>query len=182
MAAMGIGLLGAPNIIIKRQFRFTVEIQTARSGLIPIWFVKLANRPQLEIDATEINFRNAVTWIPGKARWQPLTITYIDVANSLTKPLYDWVATVYDHMKIAQLPMSEKCGWAGTVLIRMWDGCGSLLETWQLGSAFPSGINFGSLDYASSEDATIELTIRYSEAQLFGACGTPTPSGSCCGC
>jgi len=181
MAHMGIGLLGAPQIIIKRKFRFTIEIQTP-VGLIPIWFVKIGARPQLQIEETEVNFRNAVTWIPGKARWQPISVTYYDVADGLLAPLYNWVASVYNFTQPAQLGMSEKCGWAGTVIIRMWDGCGSLLETWELGSAWPTAINFGDLDYANSEIATIELTIRYSEARMIGSCGTPTPAGICCGC
>ena len=181
MVAMGIGQLGAPGIIIKRKFRFTIEIQ-APSGLIPQHFVRLGARPQLDIEEQEINFLNAVTWIPGKARWQPLTVTYHDVADGQMAPLYNWVATVYNFMQPATLPMSEKCGWAGTVIIRMFDGCGTILETWNLFSAWPTSINFGDLDYADSDTSTIELTIRYSEARLLGGCRTPTPSGNCCGC
>jgi hypothetical protein len=181
MVAMGIGLLGAPGIIIKRKFRFTIEIATP-SGTIPVWFVKIGARPQLDIEEQEVNFLNAVTWIPGKARWQPLTITYYDVADGLLAPLYNWVASVYNHQQPATLRMSEKCGWAGTAIISMYDGCGTRLETWALTSCWPTSINFGDLDYADSDIATIELTIRYSEAMMQGACRTPTPIGNCCGC
>lgn len=181
MVAMGIGQLGAPNIIIKRKFRFTIEIQ-APSGQIPQHFVRVGARPQLDIDETEINFLNAVHWIPGKAKWQPLTVTYHDVADSQMAPLYNWVASVYDFMHPATLKMSEKCGWAATVIIRMYDGCGTILETWNLTSAWPTSINFGDLDYADSDTATIEVTIRYSDATMNGGCRTPTPSGNCCGC
>jgi hypothetical protein len=56
MAQMGIGELGRPNVIIKRKFRFTVEFDTP-AGFVERHFVKLASRPHLEIDETEINLR-----------------------------------------------------------------------------------------------------------------------------
>jgi len=181
MAPMGIGVLGEPGIIIKRKFRFTVQIDTPL-GTVPIHFVKISARPQLEIEETEINFRNAVTWIPGKGKWQPLTLTYYDVANTnLMKPLWDWLASIYDFVNPQNLFQTEKAGWSSIVIIQMFDGCGSPLERWELREAWPTSINFGDLDYGVSEDATIELTLRYSQARYTGVCG-PSPSPICIGC
>ncbi len=177
---MGIGVLGAPNIIIKRKFRWTLEIATP-CGFIPKHFVKLAARPQLEIDETEINFLNATTWIPGKGKWQPLSITYIDVTDGSMQGLYNWIATVHNFTDPVNLSNSEKAGWNGVASLTMFDGCGTPLENWLLGSCFPQSINFGELDYASSDEATIELTLRYSEVRYQGLCG-PSPSACCRGC
>lgn len=181
MVAMGIGRLGAPNIIIKRKFRYTLQFTTP-CGPVPEHYVKMAARPQLDIDETEINFLNAVTWIPGKGRWQPLTVTYVDVASADMQGLYNWIATVYDFTDPVNLRNSEKAGWNGTGLLTMLDGCGQPLEFWVLNSCFPQSINFGDLDYGDSETATIELTIRYSDVQYFGVCGVQTPQGCCRGC
>ena len=180
MADMGIGLLGAPNVIIKRKFRFTFEMQTP-AGLVPIWFVKVAARPKLDVEPTEIAFRNATTWIPGKAKWQPITVQYIDVPHASMGALYSWMANIYNFTQGGQSKQSEKCGWAGTAIIRMFDGCGTPLEMWELGSCWPESINFGDLAYESSEVATIDVSLRYSEATYTAFCG-PNPSGSCCGC
>lgn len=185
---MGIGELGQPNLIIKRKFRYTIEFNT-RLGPIPRHFVKVANRPQLEIDELEIQFLNASTWIPGKGRWQPLNITYIDTNSSLMKPLYDWVATVYDFQGYsgvggggADLKQAERKDWDATCSISVYDGCGSELERWTLGGVFPQAINFGDLDYGSNDECNIELTIRFDKAGIQGFCGTPTPQGRCTGC
>lgn len=177
---MGIGRLGAPNIILKRKFRFTLEIFTP-CGDIPIHYVKLAARPQLEIEEQELNFLNGVTWVPGKGRWQPITVTYVDVPDQEMQGLYSWIATVYDFNNPVNLKQSEKSGWAGTALLTMYDGCGYPLEFWLLQSCFPTSINFGDLDYANSEESTVELTLRYSEVAYTSNCG-PNPSPCCEGC
>lgn len=186
--SMGIGVLGAPELILKRKFRYTLKIQYECGGTtqyIPEHFVKIATRPQLDIDEVELNFLNGVTWVPGKGRWQPLTVTYVDVANHYANGfLFSWLATVYDFTQknpVNHLPQSEKNGWNGTATLQMWDGCGSELEKWVLHSVWPQSINFGDLDYSNSEESTIELTLRYSEAQYSTECGL-NPSGCCEGC
>jgi hypothetical protein len=192
---MGIGELGKPGLILKRKFRYTLSIEyecrnykvgdpAREPTVIPEYYVKLAARPQLEIDEVELNYLNGVTWVPGKGRWQPITVTYVDAATADLVPLYSWIATVYDFtQKNARLhlPQSEKSGWNGIGTLKMWDGCGSLIETWTLRSMWPQSVNFGDLDYANSEEATIEMTMRYSEVEYEAECGG-NPHGCCEGC
>lgn len=180
MADMGIGQIGKPGVIVKRKFRWTLAIDTP-SGSIPAYYCKLASRPNLSIEPTEINYLNSTQWLPGKARWEPISVTYIDVAVSSMQPLWSWITSIYD-FNSNSYRMSEKAGWNATATLRMLDGCGSTLETWTLGSVFPESIDFGDLDYSSSEEATIELSLRYSEVNYQGGCGSPTPSGTCKGC
>lgn len=180
MVAMGIGDLGAPGVILKRKFRFTLEIATP-CGNVPASFVKVAARPSLDIDETELNFLNGVTWIPGKGKWQPITVTYYDTNSNNMGGLLSWIATVYDFTDPINLKQSEKAGWNGTALLTMYDGCGGPMERWLLGSVWPQSVNFGDLDYGNSEEATIELTLKYSEVRYQGICG-PSPSPCCQGC
>jgi len=178
---MGIGPLGAPNIILKRKFRWTLAISTP-CGQLPPYTCKTAARPNLDIEETEINFLNAVTWLPGKAKWQPITVTYYDVANQSLQGLFNWIATIYNFQDPVNLPMSEKSGWAGTALLGMYDCCGKPIEFWILGSVWPQSVNFGDLDYASAELCTVDLTIRYSEVQYLGICSGLDPQSCCRGC
>jgi hypothetical protein len=183
---MGIGHVGQPGTIIKRKFRYTIQF-TGPWGQVPEHYVKVAARPQLEIDELEVQFLNASTWIPGKGRWQPLNITYIDVAGSEMQGLYDWAATIYDFQKYGEqgtdLPQSERSGWEGTGLLSLYDGCGTPVEKWTLKGCFIQAINFGDLDYSSNDECTIEVTIRYDRASLesVGSCGVK-PQGQCKGC
>lgn len=170
---MGIGELGFKNLIFKRKFRYTFELFNICGGgrSVPKHYVKLASRPTLSIDETEVNFLNAKTWIPGKAEWQTITVTYIDVATIEAKPLFDWLASVYDFTNPVILRQgSNRADYSATGVIKLWDGCGSLLEAWVLGDVWPTSINFGDLDYSNSDEATIELTLRYSDVQYTNIC------------
>jgi len=169
---MGIGQLGFKNLIFKRKFRYTFELFDICGGdSVPRHYVKLAARPNLAIEETEVNFLNAKTWIPGKAAWETITVTYIDVASAEAAPLFRWLASVYDFTDPINLRMgSQRADYAATAIIKMWDGCGSLLETWELKDVWPTSVNFGDLDYANSEEATIELTLRYSDVTYRNEC------------
>lgn len=181
---MGIGRLGDANLTIKRKFRWTFEItgfcsdgQGNVRNLIPQHFVKVASRPNLSIEETELNHLNAKTWIPGKASWETITVTYIDVAHMDQMQLWQWLATVYDFTSPITLQQGEKRNWDATGQLYMYDGYGNAVESWQLLHMFPTAINFGDLDYSSSEEATIELTLRYSDVTYTSLCPNYTPEG-----
>lgn len=185
MTDMGIGLLGAVNLVIKRKFRWTFEVNSPVK--VPKDFVKLAARPNLSIEETELNYLNAKTWIPGKASWETISVTYYDVANSANMGLWSWIAHVYDCFSddtaYQKLWMgTAKSDYAGEAELTMYDGCGDTLERWTLLDAWPQAINFGELDYSSSEEATIELTLRYSQVRYFNACGGQIEGAGCMGC
>jgi hypothetical protein len=182
---MGIGVIGQPDMVFKRKFRWTFEILgfcDNEKNVVPEHFVSVASRPNLSVDETEINHLNAKTFIPGKATWETITVTYLDVAHSEMRSLWNWLATVYDFTDPVNLHQGEKRDWDATGLLSMYDGCGTLLEMWQLQRMFPTAINFGDLDYTSSDIATIELTLRYSDVKYRSYCPEYQPEPCCGGC
>lgn len=200
---MGIGLLGDENIIFKRKFRWTFTVEDiCGTSRVPENFVKLAARPNLSIEETEINFLNAKTWIPGKGSWNTITVTYIDVANvaqlstgssqsgdSSPDNIYKWIASVYDFRGVAagatpgQLNNgSRRRDYSALGVINLYDGCGGVLESWLLNDMWPTEVNFGELDYSSSEELTIELTLRYSAVEYVPGCGARFPKPCCTSC
>lgn len=182
---MGIGVIGQPDVTIKQKFRYTLEIVgfcNNEKNLIPEHFVRVASRPNLSIEEVEINHLHAKTWIPGKASWETITVTYYDVAHEEMYSLWTWLATVYDFTDPIGLKMGSKRDWDATGIINMYDGCGVLLEQWQLQHMWPTAINFGELDYSSSEEATIELTMRYSDVKWRSFCPDFIPQSCCSGC
>ena len=184
--SMGIGQLGFNNVIFKRKFRWTFEISgfcNDPNRVVPKNFVKVASRPNLSIEETEINYLNAKKWIPGKGSWETITVTYYDVATDLNRELYNWLATVYDYTDPVNLRQaSQSRDYAGKATLVLYDGCGSPLERWVLGDVWPQAINFGELDYSSSEECTIELTLRYSEVAFESCCPKFVPKGCCSPC
>lgn len=184
--SMGIGQYGSDqNLVLKRRFRWLFSISTCGgSNVVPPYFVKVSSRPDIAIEATEINFLNEKTWVPGKAAWEEITVTYLDVATTSSNggniALWNWLASVYDYTCSARWMNSRLQDWAGTASLVMLDGCGNLVEAWKMGNMFPTSIKFGELDYSSSEIVEISLTLRYSDVTY-----TPSPcyqQVSRCGC
>jgi hypothetical protein len=180
---MGLGKIGGENVIHKRKFRWTFEVRRqGGGGDVPASFVKMAARPNISIEETEINFLNGKTYIPGKGTWETITITYYDVAGSDNIPLWSWLADVYNFMDPLGLGQNSRRNcYAGTGICNMYDGCGNALERWTLGDCWPQAVNFGELDYGSSEEATIEVTVRYANVSYNNLCGS-NPVAQCCGC
>ena len=201
---MGIGALGDQNIVFKRKFRWTFAVNNICSKdnkklQLPPNFVKIASRPSLTIEETEINYLNARSYIPGKGVWNTVTVTYLDVANISNmdrkvagdpNALFTWIYDVYDfRSKIDgassenQLNMgSRRSDYSASGLLTMYDGCGGTIEFWNLDDCFPTEVNFGDLDYSSNDIAEIELTLRFSNARRTAMCGSNPPAPCCTPC
>jgi hypothetical protein len=95
--------------------------------------------------------------------------------------LYSWIISTYDFTSGIQngLCMGSAINdYSATVVLNMYSGCGVPLETWTLSDAWPQAINWNDLDYQSSEEATIEMTMRYANVTYDSDC--LTASGGCC--
>lgn len=180
---MGLGHLADADLVFKRKYRWTFEIQGLFRGDVPSHYVKLAARPNLTIEETEINHLHGKQFIPGKGTWETITVTYYDVANAPgLKPLWDWLASIYNFTDPVGLHQaSTRRSYAGKGILRLFDGCGKEIEKWELGGLWPQAMNFGELDYSSSEEVTVELTLRYSDVEYIPGCGLQL-NPACGGC
>lgn len=191
---MGIGDLGSSSLVFKRKFRWTLSIRrdcSTGTQDIPESFVKVAARPSLTVEETEINFLNGRTYIPGRGTWETMTITYIDVAGKTTsgnpnEGLWNWLASVYNFAStnpltdIKQGTQSKDYTATGTLIL--WDGCGTAIEKWTLLNMWPTAVNFGDLDMSSNDTVDIELTCRYSAVQYQNYCPGINITGCCTTC
>lgn len=190
--AMGLGAIGDGKVIFKRKFRWTFEIEYCCNPgppkVVAKEFVKVGARPQVDIEEVEINYLNGKFWIPGKATWSEMNITYYDVAGQTngglnTSSVLAWIATVYDFTDPVCLQMnSVPEQYEGNARLILWDGCGNPLEGWLLGHVWPKAVNWGDLDMASSEECTVELTLRYSQVQYVNYCGPTETKCPCSPC
>lgn len=170
--AMGIGKLGSPNIMFKTKFRWMLHVIGADGRLVSDrCFVKVAARPQLDIEEVELDFLKQKTWIPGKSNWQSTTITVWGIQEGGGAELTEYVAQVYSQAQNNPLVQFEKC----TFVLELFDGCGSLLESWHMKEGFITSVNFGELDFSSSEETTLELEVRYTQVEYKSYCG---PNGA----
>lgn len=179
---MGLGHLADSDLVFKRKFRWAFEVQGLVRGDVPSHYVKLAARPNLNVEETEINYLHGTDWIPGKGKWETISVTYYDTNAVAMKPLWDWLASVYNFTDTVGLHQaSTRRSYAGVGVLKLFDGCGTTMETWNLYNMWPQAINFGELDYSSSEEVNIELTLRYSAVEVLQNCGAPI-NPACGGC
>lgn len=180
---MGIGRLGGSELVFKRKFRWTFEVQNTCGGNVPAWFVKVASRPQLQIEETEVNYLNGKTWIPGKGAWQTMDVTYYDVAAQENQALWSWIASVYQFNDPVRLKQgSKRSDYAGRGILTMYDGCGTSLEKWVLNDMWPTTINFNDLDYSATDICEITLTLRFSGVDYKSLCPGFSPTSCCSPC
>ena len=181
---MGLGMIGGSTLTWKTNFRWTFQVNNLCGGRsVPEFFLKSAARPQWTTEDVQIDFLNARTWIPGKTSFETITVTYYDVAAIENRALWDWLASVNNFTDPVRLQQASKISdYAGTGVIVMYDGCGTPLEQWTLGTLWPTSVNFGELAYDNSEPATIELTMRYSNVLYQSLCPGFTPQNCCTPC
>ena len=138
--------------------------------------MKVAARPNISIEETEINFLHGKTWIPGKASWEQITVTYYDVGGGYNDALWSWLATIYDFTAPDTMYMASKPStYSGTGNLILYSGGGDMMEQWHLQHLWPSAINFGELEYATSDEVNIELTMRYDQVKFTPGCGSGDP-------
>ena len=169
---MGLNQLGEnPDLIIKRKFRWTFEATTCGGNQIPPYYLKSASRPELTMDETQIDFLNGRMWIPGKATWAEMPVTFIDVAAPDFAPLWGWLSSVYQFDVPASLQMNTKpAEYQGTAYIYLYDGCGNIIEEWTLNNCWPKSYKFGELAYENSEVCTIEVSLRFWNVTYASTC------------
>lgn len=185
---MGMGRLGDPGVIHKRKFRWTFEVDRADGrGRVPASFVKVAARPNLTVEETEINFLNAKRFIPGKGTFETMQVTYYDVSvtggGADNAGLWGWLLDVYDFSDPTGVHQSStRDCYSGTGRLFMYDGCGNALERWDLIDCWPTAVDFGDLDYGVSDVSEIQVTLRYGGVDYFSFCGNNPSRKGCCGC
>lgn len=143
----------------KRKFRWILEIDG-----VDAFVMKTAARPQSTFEETQIDYVNAKRWIAGKQAWNPISVTLHDpIAPSAAQKVMDWMRLCYEHL-------TGRMGYASVykkdITLKMLDPQGAVIELWDVKGAWAMDINWGDLDYASSDNVEITLSIRFDNAIL----------------
>jgi len=125
-------------------------------------------RPSLTFDETILDVYNSRVYLAGKHTWEPITINLRDdVNNSVSKLCGEQIQKQFDFFE--QSSASSGTDYKFTGRIEMLDGGNganavTVLETWELYGAYVQNINYNTVAYATSDPATITLSIRYDNA------------------
>jgi hypothetical protein len=154
----------------KRRYRFILNI-----GNIPVWVIKTANKPKVNINTIEHVFLNHTFKYPGRASWDPISVTLVDPLDP------DMAWTMLQRLEASGYELPKDSNKRGTiskkasvqqgligVSISQIDGEGKLIETWTLKNPWVSSIDFGgALDYTSDDMQEITMEIVYDYAEMI---------------
>lgn len=128
------------------------------------WWLASASRPTINQDITPIPFLNTSTYVVGRYEWQEITCTFRDpIGPSASQAIMEWVRLESESATGRQ---GYAAGYKRDVEIEMLDPTGVVVSKWILKNCMLGNVNFGNLDYNSSDLATIEATLRFDYALL----------------
>jgi hypothetical protein len=150
-------------MIMKRKFRWTCEWHTKDEQLIaPASFVKVSARPNLIIEETELFNGDEKYWIPGKATWESVNISYYDIDDEGRALFIYWM----EQSSKQFYENNEMDAFKAVATLKMYDGCGVEIETWSLQDAFVKSIEYGSYSKDCDDNYTsIDVEIAYNSVK-----------------
>ncbi len=154
-----VGQLLANTYEPKRKYRWLLEIDG-----VDAFVMKTAGRPQSTFEETVIDYINAKRWISGKQAWNPIQVTLHDpIAPSAAQKVMTWMRLNYENL-------TGRAGYASVykkdISLKLLDPQGAVVELWDIKGAWPMDIQWGDLDYASSDNVEISFSMRFDNAIL----------------
>jgi hypothetical protein len=125
-------------------------------------------RPQVSMEPITIDIYNSKVYLAGKPTWETVTCMLRDDAGGeVTRRVGEQMQKQFDFFE--QSSASSGIDYKFTTVLEILDGGNgantpSILETWQLDGCFLTAADYGDVNYATNEPATIQLTIRYDNA------------------
>ena len=152
----------------KLQYRFRAILEnfgvsTPRSELTKQ--IMDITRPDLNFEQITLDVYNSRVYMAGKHTWNPITINIRDdVNNAVTKLVGEQIQKQFDFFE--QASASSGIDYKFTTRVEMLDGGGgsstpNVLETFELYGAYIENVNYNALTYATSDPATITMSVRY---------------------
>lgn len=158
-------------------------------------------RPSLSFKEMTAQHLNETIYYPAKPDWKPLTLTLYDTTNAKSPhPVFEWLKTLYypgpnkeasfgggswrpscapamaqgrDATSSSRSPKGGGFFKIPEATLKLFDGCGNVLEMWTFENVWPQSIDFGELDMGNSEVVTVDLTLKYDRAFLNFVTLTP---------
>ncbi len=125
-------------------------------------------RPNANFNSFPIDVYNSKVYLIGKPEWQPITVNIRDDAGgNVSKLVGEQIQKQFDFAE--QSSASSGIDYKFVLRFEMLDGGNganeaNILETWELYGSFIDQVDYGDMNYATSDPAMIALTVRYDNA------------------
>ena len=126
------------------------------------WWVSTTSRPKYTSAEVEIPFLNTSTYVIGRFNWESIQVTFRDpIGPSATQALMEWVRL---HSETVTGRQGYAAGYKKDIELEMLDPTGVVVQKWILQGTQLNDVDFGGLDYSSSDLADITATLRFDRA------------------
>jgi len=162
----------------KLQYRFRVTLENFGVTSATTELTKQVmdvTRPNITFEEITLDVYNSRSYLAGKHTWEPITLNVRDdVSNNVQKQVGEQLQKQFDFFE--QSSAASGIDYKFLTRIEVLDGGNGanevgILETFELYGCFLQNANYNTLNYATSDAATIALSIRYDNA-------IQTPQGS----
>ena len=144
----------------KTQQRFIMYLDG-----VPSYIIKKCDRPKVSSERKALDHINLQRYYKGKTIWQPIVIEMYDpVVPSGAQATMEWLRLSHESVtgRDGYMDFYKK-----DITINVLGPDGDKVEEWTLKGAFPTDIDFGTLDWANTGDALgISVTLSYDYAIL----------------
>lgn len=165
---------GTATLMPKLQYRFRVRFigmgqdgqNESSQNVISV------GRPSITHEEVIIDSYNSKTFIAGKHTWEPISLVLRDDMNSnVVKLIGNQLQKQLDHNTQGALDHANDSGHAGdpykfSMVIETLDGTSDAkpLDQWELVGCYLSNVQYGDLNYGTSDMVQVTATIRYDNA------------------
>ena len=163
----------------KLQYRFRVSLTNFGLGSATTELTKQVidvTRPTVNFEEIELPVYNSRVYLAGKPAWEAITLNLReDVNNNVQKLVGEQLQKQFDFYEQSSAASGQD--YKFTTRIEILDGGNgantpTVPETFELYGAYVENVNYNTLAYATSDPATITMSIRYDNAIQ-----TPTGTG-----
>ena len=126
------------------------------------------SRPNVNFNPFVVEVYNSKVNLVGKPSWEPVGINLRDDAGgNVSRLVGEQIQKQFDFAE--QSSAASGIDYKFVLKFEMLDGgnganAATVLETWELYGAFLSQVNYGEMNYGTSEPAMISLTVTYDNA------------------
>jgi hypothetical protein len=137
--------------------------------------VQDAKRPSVKFAPVTVDIYNSKVYFQGKPEWDEATVTLRDdQAGNISKMVGEQIQKQFDFQE--QASAASGIDYKFQLQIDILDGGNgaatpNVLESWALYGCFLTSVDYGELNYNSSDPMTVALSIRYDNAEQLPAGG-----------
>jgi hypothetical protein len=168
----------------KLQYRFRVTFlqlggQTSNNELTHQ--VVSVTRPTLTHEEVTLDVYNSRIYLAGKHTWEPVTLVVRDdISNTVVTSVDQQMQNQIDHHN-QSAPLAGAQYKFATIIDTLAgnneDDKPTVLDTWKLAGCWITSTAYNESSYATSDAMTINMTVRYDNAQHLKGDGTALVSG-----